>query len=74
MAGNEQRMIQEKKRPNSIQNKNRLIKIHPTWYTFIKYCEALKFGELEKLKIQDGLPLLAEEVKKKVMFTEEKIK
>jgi hypothetical protein len=67
-------MIEEKKRPNNIQNKNRLIRIHPTWYTFIKYCEALKFGELEKLKIQDGLPLLAEEVKKKVMFTEEKTK
>jgi hypothetical protein len=49
---------------------HRLIRIHHVWYSFIKYCEALKYGEIEKLKIQDGLPMLAEEVKKKVKFTE----
>jgi hypothetical protein len=42
--------------------------IHPSWYSFIRYCETLKFGEIEKLKIQDGLPMLAEEVKKKIKF------
>ncbi len=49
---------------------SRLIRIHPIWYTFIKYCESLKFGEIDKLKIQDGLPMLAEEVKKKIKFSE----
>jgi hypothetical protein len=49
----------------------RLIRIHHIWYSFIKYCEELKYGEIEKLKIQDGLPMLAEEVKKKVKFTEQ---
>ena len=42
--------------------------IHPAWYSFIKYCEGLRYGEIEKLKIQDGLPMLAEEVKKKIKF------
>jgi len=42
--------------------------IHPVWYSFIKYCEAMRFGEIDRLKIQDGLPMLAEEVKKKIKF------
>lgn len=46
----------------------RLIRLHPFWYSFIKYCENLGYGEIEKLKIQDGLPMLAEEVKKKIKF------
>jgi hypothetical protein len=48
----------------------RLIKVHPVWYLFIRYCEAIKNGEIEKLKIQDGLPMLAEEVNKKIKFGE----
>lgn len=48
----------------------RLIRIHPIWYSFIKHCELLKYGEIEKLKIQDGLPMMAEEVKKKIKFSE----
>lgn len=46
----------------------KLIRVHPFWYSFIKYCEAIKNGEIEKLKIQNGLPMLAEEVKKKIEF------
>lgn len=42
--------------------------LHPIWYGFIKYCEALGFGEIERLKIQNGLPIIAEEVRKKVNF------
>jgi hypothetical protein len=43
--------------------------IHPAWYSFIKYCEALRYGEIDKIKIQDGLPMIAEEVKKKIKFS-----
>lgn len=57
---------------NNEQAKWRLIHVHPIWYSFIKYCERLKYGEIEKLKIQDGLPMLAEEVKEKVKFTEKR--
>jgi len=43
--------------------------IHPAWYSFIKYCESLRYGEIDKIKIQDGHPTIAEEVKKKIKFT-----
>lgn len=46
----------------------RYFRIHPSWHAFIKYCRELRFGEIERLKIQDGLPVLAEEVKRKVKF------
>ena len=51
-----------------ILRKSRHIHIHPIWYTFIKYCESVKFGEIENLKIQDGLPMVAEGIKKKILF------
>jgi hypothetical protein len=41
---------------------------HPAWRAFIRYCAELQHGEIELLKIQDGLPMLAEAVKKKVKF------
>ena len=42
--------------------------IHPAWREFVRYCMGLKHGEIEKLKIQDGLPVLAEVIKKRVRF------
>jgi hypothetical protein len=42
--------------------------LHPAWRAFIRYCAELQHGEIELLKIQDGLPMLAEAVKKKVKF------
>src|SRR5438128_808337 len=33
--------------------------LHPAWCAFIRYCRELKHGEIERLSIQDGLPLLA---------------
>jgi hypothetical protein len=41
---------------------------HPTWIAFIKYCGELDHGEIELLKIQNGLPVLAEITRKKVKF------
>jgi hypothetical protein len=43
--------------------------LHPAWIEFIRYCRQLKHGEIEQLKIQDGLPLIAETVRQKVKFT-----
>jgi hypothetical protein len=40
-----------------------------SWRNFLRFCEELQHGEIEKLKIQDGLPILAEVTKKKVKFT-----
>jgi len=42
---------------------------HPAWRAFIRYCLEMQHGEIERLKIQDGLPVLAELTKKKVKFT-----
>lgn len=42
---------------------------HPAWRAFLRYCHELGHGEIEKLKIQDGLPVLAEIVKEKIKFT-----
>jgi hypothetical protein len=42
--------------------------LHPAWRAFIRYCAELGHGEVEMLKIQDGLPVLAEKVKQKVKF------
>jgi hypothetical protein len=40
----------------------------PAWREFIRFCGDLKHGEIERLSIQDGLPVLAEITKKKVKF------
>lgn len=53
---------------NSGQDKYRITCIHPAWRAFIALCESIQFGEIEKLSIKDGLPFLAEEVRKKTKF------
>jgi hypothetical protein len=46
----------------------KITNIHPAWHQFIALCNSIQYGEIEKLSIQDGLPLLAEEVRKKTKF------
>ncbi len=43
--------------------------IHPSWLRLIRYCAEMGHGEIEKLKIQDGLPMAAEVTTKKVKFS-----
>jgi hypothetical protein len=40
----------------------------PAWLEFIRFCADLRHGEIERLSIQDGLPVIAEVTKKKVKF------
>lgn len=42
--------------------------LHPAWRAFVRYCLELKHGEIQLLKIQDGLPVIAEVTRKKVKF------
>ena len=42
--------------------------LHPAWAELIAYCRELQFGELEKLKIQNGVPMMAELTTRKVRF------
>ncbi|MCU1276356.1 MAG: hypothetical protein JWO48_3787 [Bryobacterales bacterium] len=43
--------------------------LHPAWLAFLRFCAELKYGEIERLSIQNGLPVLAEMTKKKIKFT-----
>jgi len=43
--------------------------LHPAWLRLIKYCADLGHGEIEKLKIQDGLPMVAEITTRKIKFS-----
>jgi hypothetical protein len=43
--------------------------LHPAWLRLMKYCADLGHGEIEKLKIQDGLPMVAEITTKKIKFS-----
>lgn len=40
----------------------------PAWREFIRFCSELGHGEIERLSIQDGVPVLAETIKRKVKF------
>lgn len=39
------------------------------WLDFVKFCNELRFGRIEKLEIQNGVPVFAESVTTKVKFT-----
>ncbi len=43
-------------------------RLHPAWSAFVRFCQELGHGEIDCLKIQDGLPVLAEVTKKKIKF------
>ena len=45
--------------------------LHPAWRALVRYCADLRYGEIEQLKIQDGLPVLAEVTRKKIRFQRE---
>ena len=44
-------------------------RVHPAWARLMEYCAQLRHGEIEKLKIQDGVPVIADVVREKVKFT-----
>ena len=45
------------------------VDVHPAWHRLMQYCEELGHGEIEKLKIQDGVPVIADVIREKVKFT-----
>jgi len=45
------------------------VDVHPAWQRLMRYCAELGHGEIEKLKIQDGLPVAAEVTTRKVKFS-----
>lgn len=54
----------------SNQNGRALVQgIPEPWVRLIRFCQELGHGEIEKLKIQDGMPVIADVVREKVKFT-----
>jgi hypothetical protein len=43
-------------------------RLSPAWREFIRFCKDLRHGEIERLSIQDGIPVLAEVTKRKIKF------
>jgi hypothetical protein len=43
-------------------------RLNPAWREFIRFCKDLRHGEIERLSIQDGLPVLAEVTRRKIKF------
>ena len=42
--------------------------VHPAWLRLIRFCSELGHGEIARLKIQDGLPVIADVTTRKVKF------
>ncbi len=62
-------MYKEVKKSDEKISNFRNVYLHANWYDFMSLCEKIGFGEIENLKIQDGLPVVAEVVKKKINFS-----
>ncbi len=43
---------------------------HPAWRKLALLCRDLQHGEIERLKIQDGLPVLAEITRQKIKLSD----
>ena len=43
--------------------------LHPAWQALMDLCRNLGHGEIERLKIQDGLPVFAEKITEKIKLT-----
>jgi hypothetical protein len=52
-----------------VQETRTSVSVHPAWLRLIRYCADLGHGEIEKLKIQDGLPMGAEVTTRKIKFS-----
>ena len=62
-------MQQGTKKVDFSEKKTIMINLHPNWHEFIRQCEKLGFGEIYMIKIQDGLPMAAEVIKKRIRFS-----
>lgn len=65
-------MQTELKRQDPGERKTLVFNLHPNWCELIRQCEQLGYGEILRLKIQDGLPMAAEIVKRRIVFSKHK--
>lgn len=62
-------MHQDTKKMEFNGEKAIMINLHPNWFEFIRQCEKMGYGEIYRIKIQDGLPMVAEVIKKRIRFS-----
>lgn len=62
-------MHREVKKSEEKLSNFRSVYLHANWYDFITLYEKMGFGDIENLKIQGGLPMVVEVVKKKINFS-----
>ena len=43
--------------------------IHPAWIALIRHCQAIGHGEIERIKIQNGVPVLIEKSVERIKLT-----
>jgi ribosomal protein S12 methylthiotransferase accessory factor YcaO len=67
MAGSAQTHLEVKL--GNRMHEAQVTRVHPAWARLMEYCADLGHGEIEKLKIQDGVPVIADVVREKVKFT-----
>ena len=61
--------MMESDRPGAQEDTTRVgDRLSPAWREFIRFCKDLRHGEIERLSIQDGIPVLAEVTKRKIKF------
>jgi hypothetical protein len=53
----------------TVSNGKSVQSISEEWARLIRFCQQLCHGEIEKLKIQNGVPVIADIVHEKVKFT-----
>lgn len=46
--------------------KGRTVDLHPGWVALIRLCRDIDHGEIEGIRIQDGLPVLVEVTRQKI--------
>lgn len=63
--------VQDSVDPKRLNGAERSNGLHPTWEALIRICERLQFGELEKVRIQNGLPMTVEVVRTKIRLGSE---
>lgn len=56
-------------KPNALAAARYDIGIHPAWVALIRHCQAMGHGEIERIKIQDGVPVLIEKSVEKIKLT-----
>jgi len=60
--------IPELENNEGIPVRRSVTELHPAWQAFIQYCRELDHGEIERIKIQNGLPVSAEVIKQKIRW------